>query len=314
MYESCDVFYSVLHWPCKIWLLAKTNQVDHTFTFSFYWPTYRFLLVWCHVVSWPGGYTCRNCLVTLGSILGLFHYDRVIGTSQSNCSMSNYWGGPLLVWMLIGDNWSHVEAITSIYGRRRSCWNPGDICKVPWKARNVTRFSIGYICLGTRLGVMSPNPWANSSSRNNQWNHRAALIEIKRKSENKHFNCTAQSDAMKFIIWQICNSTQGFITSASPKMWTCDTRTFLLLWAAWGLGTRLYSNIVLTSLIPRPSWKQKGGSGKWVGVEVYTAEFSIMKQITATVEILCMHPHMHTPTHTHTHAHTHTHSTHSHTH
>ena len=65
--------------------------------------------------------------------------------------------------------------------------------------------------------------------------------------------------------------------------------------------------LILYSLVSFPDHleKQKGGSGKWVvGVEVYTAEFSTMKQITTTVEILCMHPHMHTPTHTHTHAHT----------
>jgi len=27
--------------------------------------------------------------------------------------------------------------------------------------------------------------------------------------------------------------------SASPRIWTCDTRPLLLAWAGWGLGTRL---------------------------------------------------------------------------
>ena len=48
---------------------------------------------------------------------------------------------------------------------------------------------------------------------------------------------TAQSDAMKctdqFVILR-------FNTSTNPKIWTCDTRTFLLVWVGWGLGTRLY--------------------------------------------------------------------------
>ena len=36
-----------------------------------------------------------------------------------------------LVWMLIGDNWSHLEAKTSIYGQRRPHSNPADVCKSP---------------------------------------------------------------------------------------------------------------------------------------------------------------------------------------
>ena len=31
--------------------------------------------------------------------------------------------------------------------------------------------------------------------------------------------------------WPICNSLQGFNTSASPRIWTCDTRPLLLAWA-----------------------------------------------------------------------------------
>ena len=31
-----------------------------------------------------------------------------------------------------------------------------------------------------------------------------------------------------------------FNTSASPRIWTCDTRPFLLAWAGWGLGMRLF--------------------------------------------------------------------------
>ena len=119
--------------------------------------------VWCHVVSWPAGYTCgKSIWWRWAQFWGFPTYDRVIWTCQSNCSMSNYWGGPLLVRMLIGDNWSHVEATTFIYGQCRPHSNPADVLKSPRKARNVTRFSVGYIRLGMRLGVISPNPWATS--------------------------------------------------------------------------------------------------------------------------------------------------------
>ena len=87
-------------------------------------------------------------------------HDGVIWTCQSSL-YSNYWGASLLVWILIGDKWSHVEALTSLYGKCRPHSNPANVCKSPRKAHNVTGFSVGYIWLGTRLGVMSPNPWAS---------------------------------------------------------------------------------------------------------------------------------------------------------
>ena len=43
------------------------------------------------------------------------------------------------VGMLIGDNWSHAEVRTSIYGQCRPRSNHADACKDPRKARNVTR-------------------------------------------------------------------------------------------------------------------------------------------------------------------------------
>ena len=58
---------------------------------------------------------------------------------------------------------------------------------------NVTRFSVDYICLGTRLGVISPTPETTNETTEQR------LLKFS-GSENKHFNCTAQSDAMKFII------------------------------------------------------------------------------------------------------------------
>ena len=46
--------------------------------------------------------------------------------------------------------------------------------------------------------------------------------------ENKYFTCTAQSAIMKFIIHtdQFVIQLQGFNTSASPRIWTCDTRSY----------------------------------------------------------------------------------------
>ena len=47
--------------------------------------------------------------------------------------------------------------------------------------------------------------------------------------------------AVHYSHWPICNVTlsQGFNSSASPRIWTSDTRPLLLAWAGRGLGTRL---------------------------------------------------------------------------
>ena len=47
--------------------------------------------------------------------------------------------------------------------------------------------------------------------------------------------------------WQICNPTLTItrLRSAGPRIWTCDTRPFLLAWAGWGLGTRLLQGVVI---------------------------------------------------------------------
>ena len=38
------------------------------------------------------------------------------------------------------------------------------LLKSPRMAHDVTRFSVGYIRLGMRLGFICPNPWASSSN------------------------------------------------------------------------------------------------------------------------------------------------------
>ena len=87
-------------------------------------------------------------------------------------------------WRMQKPKKAHVEAITSIYGQRRLRSNPADVCKSPRKAHNVTRFSVAYIRLGTRLGVIGPNPCPETWSYQIQWNHRAVFIEINAEATN----------------------------------------------------------------------------------------------------------------------------------
>ena len=76
------------------------------------------------------------CLVMLGSIPGLLYLGRSylnVPIKLLHVQLQERPTGTLpLVRMLIGDNWSHVEAITSIYDQRRHVQKPK-------KAGNFTR-------------------------------------------------------------------------------------------------------------------------------------------------------------------------------
>ena len=76
--------------------------------------------------------------------------------------------------MLIGDNWSHVEAITSIYGQRRLRSNPADVMQKPKKGTaqsDVMKFIIhtdkfvilrkaSILLQAQRYGLVTPEPFS----------------------------------------------------------------------------------------------------------------------------------------------------------
>ena len=75
------------------------------------------------------------------------------------------------MWMLIGDNWSHLEARTSIYGQRRPHSNPADVCKSPRILPYVTRRIFRrFFRLVTRLGSHELT-WAHMGSHGLTWSH-----------------------------------------------------------------------------------------------------------------------------------------------
>ena len=101
-------------------------------------------------------------------------------------------------------------------------YNVTKVCDSP---RNSTWFTRPFLIVrgwgfGTRLGL-APGAWSDQSY--------CRAVFIGKQEQALQSYCS--SDVMKFIIqhWQICN----------PTLWTCDTRPFLLVWARWGLGTRL---------------------------------------------------------------------------
>ena len=58
------------------------------------------------------------------------------------------------------------------------------------------------------------------------------MVSVNNESHNTIFEHILQFD------WSL------YTTGASPRILTCDTRSLLLTWAGWGLGTRLFKIII----------------------------------------------------------------------
>ena len=108
---------------------------------------------------------------------------------------------------------------------------------------------------------LAPETWSGQSYC------RAAFIGINAQLLQSY--CSKWYYEIHYSHWQICNPTQlqGFGTSASPRIWTCDTRPLLLAWATcrWGLGMRLAFAVIECTYSVFVNWK-------WTNREVEKAQ------------------------------------------